>query len=57
MEYILTNFILHCICKEKFKTCDHIIGNTFTFCTDIPFAAHFNCAGKKSTIYVKNLNT
>ena len=44
----------HTICKEKFKKCDHRIGNTFTFCTDIPFAAHFNCAGKKSTIYVKN---
>jgi hypothetical protein len=37
----------HTICKEKFHNCDHRIGNTFTFCTDIPFAAHFNCAGGK----------
>ena len=37
----------HTICKEKFQKCDHRIGNTFTFCTDIPFATHFNCAGKK----------
>ena len=35
----------HTICKGKFHKCDHRIGNTFTFCTDIPFAAHFNCAG------------
>jgi hypothetical protein len=47
----------HTICREKFQKCDHRIGNTFTFCTDIPFAAHFNCAEKKSYIYVKNLNT
>ena len=47
----------HTICKEKFQKCDRRIGNTVTFCTDIPFAAHFNCAGKKSYIYVKNLNT
>ena len=47
----------HNICKEKFQNCDHRIGNTFTFCTDIPFAAHFNCAGKNSYIYLKNLNT
>ena len=37
----------HTICNEKFKKCDHRIGNTFTFCTDIPFAAHFNCTKKK----------
>jgi hypothetical protein len=37
----------HTICKEKFQKCDHRIGNTVTFCTDVPFAAHFNCAGKK----------
>ena len=37
----------HTICKEKFQKCDHRIGNTFTFCTDIPFATHFNCAEKK----------
>jgi hypothetical protein len=24
----------------------YIFGNTFTFCTDIPFAVHFNCAEK-----------
>ena len=47
----------HTKCNEKFKKCDHRIGNTFTFCIDIPFAAHFNCAKKKSTNYVKNLNT
>ena len=34
------------ICKEKFQKCDHRFGNTFTFCTDIPFAVHFNCAEK-----------
>ena len=43
----------HTICKEKFKKCDHRIGNTFTFCTDIPFAAHFNCAEKKSMTIVQ----
>ena len=43
----------HTICKEKFQKCDHRIGNTFTFCTDIPFAEHFNCAEKNSFIYVK----
>jgi hypothetical protein len=26
--------------------CPYIFGNTFTFCTDIPFAVHFNCAEK-----------
>ena len=56
MEYILINFIVYYkICKEKFKKCDHRIVNTFTFCTNIPFVAHLNCAEKKS--YVKNLNT
>ena len=35
----------------------YIFGNTFTFCTDIPFAVHFNCAEKKSYIYLKNINT
>ena len=38
----------HTICKEKFQKCDHRIGNTVTFCTDIPFATHFNCAGEKN---------
>ena len=46
MEYILTNFILYV--RRNKKKCDHRIANTFTFCTDIPFAAHFNCAQKKS---------
>jgi hypothetical protein len=41
------------VLPEKIQKCDHRIGNTFTFCTDIPFAAHFNCAEKKSFIYVK----
>ena len=45
MEYILTNFILYV--RRNFKNCDHRIGNAFTFCTDIPFAAHFNCVEKK----------
>ena len=47
----------HNVCREKFQKCDHRIDNAFTLCTDIPFAAHFNCAGKKSYNYVKNLNT
>ena len=45
----------HTICKEKFRKCDHTIGNAITFCTDILFAVHFNCTEKKSYIYVKNL--
>ena len=39
----------HTICTEKFEKCYHRIGNTVTFCTDIPFAAHFNCAKKNPT--------
>ena len=31
---------------NKFQKCDHWFGNTFIFCTDIPFAVHFNCAEK-----------
>ena len=32
----------HTICKEKFQKCDHRIGNTFTFCTDISIARKKN---------------
>ena len=46
----------HTICKEKFQKCDHRIGNTFTFCTDIPFATHFNCAEKKILHLREELN-
>ena len=58
MEYISTNFMLYV--RGNFKnvtiyTC--IFGNTFTFCTDIPFAVHLNCVEKKSYIYVKNFNS
>ena len=35
------------------KMWSYIFGNTFTFCTDIPFAAHFNCAEKKSMTIVQ----
>ena len=34
------------MCKGKLKKCDHWFGNTFTVCTDIPFAVHLNCAEK-----------
>jgi hypothetical protein len=37
----------HTICKEKFQKCDHRIGNTVTFCTDIPFCGAFQLRGKK----------
>ena len=29
--------------------CPYILGNTLTFCTEIPFAVHFNCAEKEPT--------
>jgi hypothetical protein len=40
----------HALCKGEFQKCDHWFGNTFTFCTDIPFAVHFNCANIKKCI-------
>ena len=47
MEYIFTNFMLYV--REISKMWPYIFGNTFTFCTDIPFAVHFNCVEKNPT--------
>jgi hypothetical protein len=40
-------FLLFYVLMKHIILCVNIVfGNTFTFCTDIPFAVHFNCAGK-----------
>jgi hypothetical protein len=49
--------------RGNLKKWPYIFGNTFTFCTDIPFAEHFNCAGKKvkkevvASVFIKTIKS
>jgi hypothetical protein len=49
--YENTKYALNRKETKKIDTIVFHVSNTFTFCTDIPFATHFNCAEKKNPTF------